>query len=68
MGARSFFNGHFKPKIVKIGPVMNSVGAAQNMKIFFYNRFVVVQAKFRFVPALLGDLYPSIQVLWGGGR
>ena len=34
-GTGPFFNGHLKPKIVKIGPVMNSGGAAQNMKIFF---------------------------------
>ena len=33
-----FFNGHFKPKIVKIGLVISSGGAAQNMKIFFLKR------------------------------
>ena len=38
-GTGPFFSGHLKPKIVKIGPVMNSGGAAQNNRIFFYNRW-----------------------------
>ena len=41
MEIRSRLNDYLKPKIVKIGPVMNSGGAAQNMKIFFYNRLNV---------------------------
>ena len=40
-GTGPFFNGHLRPKIVKIGPVMNSGGAAQNIKIFFYNRLLL---------------------------
>ena len=31
---KSFFNDYLKTKIVKIGPVMNSGGAAQNNRIF----------------------------------
>ena len=39
-----FFNGHFKPKIVKIGLVISSGGAAQNMKIFFKEIWVKLDA------------------------
>ena len=36
---RSLFNDYLKPKIVKIGEVMNSGDAAQNMKIFLKEMF-----------------------------
>ena len=45
MGTGPFFNGYLKPKIVKIGPVMNSGGAAQNNRIFFYNRYNTVRPR-----------------------
>ena len=32
--SKSLFNDYLKPNIVKIGPVMNSGEAAQNMKTF----------------------------------
>ena len=42
-----FFNGHFKPKIVKIGLVISSGGAAQNMKIFFFKEITyLLQLRF----------------------
>ena len=34
-----------KPKIVKIGLVMSSGGAAQNNRIFFYNRYPLLILK-----------------------
>ena len=41
-GTGPFFNGHFKPKNVKIGPIISSWGAAQNMKIFFLKRYYII--------------------------
>ena len=37
-GKWNIFNGHLKPKIVKIGRVIISGGDAQNMKILFLKR------------------------------
>ena len=63
-GIRSLFKDFLKPKIVKIGPIMNSGGAAQNNHLFKKKRLTNGRMGMDLVCSLTNEVFhESVDIL-----